>query len=506
MPLLSRLFGRKHQDDDKMPSAEWPLGAPPLGDRSFDAAPFVPYKPPADDAEIESGSEAALSEVAEEDAADDADTKTIPTEPERTESEAEPLAAVARADDEAARALSRPDGEDAAGASESQDIALEVGEGPLEVVGTDDNHEVSSNGSVAETSFEASSLWAIEPDDDTKAPADKESADAFTASGEPMGTGLVETSDLFARPASTAGAPFNALAAAASDAFEMPIEEMTDPFDTSPNDLPERTAPAGSASADTLFRSQGTRSNPFMKLVAEAHEGEPVSHGGGKHLDLVQPAPAQGADRLTTFAVPPAAAEPHTLIGGKEDDIVPLIPDTETGEAPVTEIDESGIAEAAVASLKGACDFLVGRVKKLSTQDGTRVVAGLIALVGELDARYALDMGIRRRNGVEELLIDVRGRMAEGDRFILESLENGRGGLTADAFLRDLKTIAPGDRPRMLGHYVVFLTFMITRVLHQYIQSLEEDQTRTYEISYHLDYQVEGVRDMLMSKVTAGAS
>jgi hypothetical protein len=267
-----------------------------------------------------------------------------------------------------------------------------------------------------------------------------------------------------------------------------------------------------------------------MKLVAEAHEvaegsdslgkpeeePAPLPFKAVKHLDLVQQAPTQDAvrltseaARLTTFAVPPAGTEAPTLIGGKEDDLVPLIPDTEADaadEAVAAEIDESGIAEAAVASLKDACDFLVGRVKKLSTQDSTRMVAGLIALVGELDTRYAADMGIRRRNGVEDLLVDVRGRMAEGDRFILESLENGRGGLTADPFLRDLKTIAPSDRPRMLGHYVVFLTFMIKRVLHQYLRSLEEDQTRTYEISYRLDYLVEGVRDMLMKKVSAGAS
>ncbi len=519
MPLLSRLFGRKHQDDDKTPPTEWPLGAQPVGaqplsDRTFGAAPLVPEEPQADSVEVEP------SEPQDEDAADEAD--------------AEELAEGALPKHEPTYAGDLPDREDGDGAFETQAMPLEAGEELLEVIETDDNGDVSSNGSVTvpEAAPDAFSLLANEPADpdpsfgeglDRFGALSKESADAFAVSLEPGGTFPPETADPFATPDSTPGTPFNALAAASADAFEMPIEEVTDPFGTPPNELSEPAAQDSSAGA--LFKSQPARSNPFMKLVAEAHEvaegsespekePAPPLVGGGKHLDLVQPAPTYDAGRLnseaarlTTFAVPPAGTEPHTLIGGKEDDLVPVIPDTEADEAATAEMDESGIAEAAVAALKGACDFLVVRVKKLSVQqDGTRVVAGLIALVGELDARYAADMGIRRRNGVEELLIDVRGRMAEGDRFILESLENGRGGLTADPFLRDLKTIAPSDRPRMLGHYVVFLTFMIKCVLHQYLRSLEEDQTRTYEISYHLDYLVEGVRDMLMSKVTAGAS
>ncbi len=476
MPLLSRLFGRKQHDDDKSPSAEGPLGAQPLGDQSVGATPLVPDESPADDAAVEPGSKPLLSEAREEDATDD----------DGPESAAEPLAAVALPENEPAQAPSLPNGEEGDSAFGSQGIPPETGEGLPAVLGTGDNHDVSSNGSVAvlETTPDRFSLRENESADNMDRAVgegsepfgtlSKESADAFVASIEPVGARPLETSDPFAAPEATPNAPFNALAAASADAFEMPIEKIADPFGTPPKEFPEPLAQKSSAPAGTLFKSQATRSNPFMKLVAEADE------------------------------------EAHTLIGGKEDDLVPLIPDTEADEADeaaTDEIDESGIAEAAVTSLKGACDFLVVRVKKLSAQqDGTRVVAGLIALVGELDARYALDMGIRRRNGVEELLIDVRGRMAEGDRFVLESLENGRGGLTADAFLRDLKTIAPSDHPRMLGHYVVILTFMIKHVLHQYLRSLEEDQTRTYEISYHLDYLVEGVRDMLMSKVTAGAS
>jgi hypothetical protein len=539
MPLLSRLFGRKRQDDDKTPLTEWPLGAQPVGaqppsDQSFGADPFVPYKPPADDAEI------ASPEERDEDAADQADAGAVPTEPESPRSETEPLAAGALPENETDHAVGLSDWETPDDAPtdrfEDQSVARDAGEGLLQVVGTENHHDVSSNGGIGglETSSDGFSLPANELDHSEDPPFEegmdrfgalsKESADAFTASLEPGGAFPLETADPFATPASTPVTPFNALAAAAADAFEMPIEEVADPFGISPSDLPESATEDSSASTGALFKSQTARANPFMKLVAEAHEVAegsespeggpfPPASGGGKYLDLVQPAPTHdaihlnsAAARLTTFAVPPAGAETHTLIGGKEDDLVPVIPDTEAGEAATAEIDESGIAEAAVASLKGACDFLVVRVKKLSGQDSTRVVAGLIALVGELDARYALDMGIRRRNGVEELLIDVRGKMAEGDRFILESLENGRGGLTADSFLRDLKTIAPGDRPRMLGHYVVFLTFMIKRVLHQYLRSLEEDHTRTYEISYHLDYLVEGVGDMLMKKVGAGAS
>jgi hypothetical protein len=532
MPLLSRLFGRKRQDEDKTPSTEWPLGAQPvgaqpLGDQSFGAAPFVPYKPPADDAEV------ASSEEREEDGA-------ASTEPESPRSETEPLAVVALPENEPDHTVGLPDREDPDDAPtdrfEDQSVAWATGEGLLQVVETEDHHGVSSNGSVAgfETSFDPFSLPANAPNhaedppfgegmDRFGAPS-QESADAFAAAIEPGGTFPPETADPFATPVSPPATPFNALAAAAADAFEMPIEEVADPFDAPPTELPESATQDSSASAGTLFKSQPARVNPFMKLLAETHEvaegsespkrePSPPPVAGGNHLDLVQSAPIGAAIHLNsetawpiTFAVPPVGVEARTLIGGKEDDLVPVIPDTEAGEAATAEIDESGIAEAAVASLKGACDFLVVRVKKLSGQDSTRVVAGLIALVGELDARYALDMGIRRRNGVEELLIDVRGKMAEGDRFILESLENGRGGLTADPFLRDLKTIAPSDRPRMLGHYVVFLTFMIKRVLHQYLRSLEEDHTRAYEISYHLDYLVEGVRDMLMSKVTAGAS
>ncbi|HVA92780.1 MAG TPA: hypothetical protein VNL71_23410 [Chloroflexota bacterium] len=234
----------------------------------------------------------------------------------------------------------------------------------------------------------------------------------------------------------------------------------------------------------------------------------PLSVSGRKHLDLVPPNEPREATAPADLEVEDspelAFSTPKTLIGGKEDDLVPLIPNTEADTAGSGELDETGIAEAAVESLKSASEFLVSRVTKLrAVPDPLQVVPGLIALIGELDARYTRDMGIMRRNGLEDVLQDVRRVMAEGDRFVLESLENGRGGLTADAVTRDLRTIAPGDRPRMLGHYITFLTFMIQRVLHQYLRALEEDETRTYEISYRLDYLIEGVRDILLARVAA---
>jgi hypothetical protein len=237
----------------------------------------------------------------------------------------------------------------------------------------------------------------------------------------------------------------------------------------------------------------------------------PLSGSARKHLDLVQPTEpretmAPPVVEATDLAPEPALPIPKTLIGGKEEDLVPLIPDTEADVAGSGELDETGTAEAAVESLKSASELLVARVNSLRTlSDPSQIVPGMIALIGELDARYTRDMGITRRNGLEDVLRDVHRLMAEGDRFVLESLENGRGGLSADAVTRDLRTIAPGDRPRMLGHYVTVLAFMIQRVLHQYLRPLEEDETRTYEISYRLDYLVEGVRDILLAKVAAPA-
>jgi hypothetical protein len=195
-------------------------------------------------------------------------------------------------------------------------------------------------------------------------------------------------------------------------------------------------------------------------------------------------------------------AESKTLIGGKEADLVPVIPDTEVDLPDETDLDEESVAAATVEALQGACRVMVDRVNALRRmQDGTQIVAGLIALVGELDVRYARDWGIVRRNGLEEVLIDVRESVVEGDRFILESLENGRGGLTADRFLRDLRTIAPADRPRMVAAYAMFLIFVLKCVLRQYLRPLEQDQDRMRDVGRRLEYLIDGIRDSLLARI-----
>jgi hypothetical protein len=204
--------------------------------------------------------------------------------------------------------------------------------------------------------------------------------------------------------------------------------------------------------------------------------------------------PAPDADRRPS--------ESKTLIGGKEADLVPVIPDTEVEVPDEADLDEESVATATVEALQGACRVMVDRVNALRRmQDGTQIVAGLIALVGELDVRYASDWGIVRRNGLEEVLIEVRESVVEGDRFILESLENGRGGLTAEVFLRDLRTIAPADRPRMVAAYAMFLIFVLKCVLRQYLRPLEHDQSRLREVNRRLEYLVDGIRDSLLARI-----
>jgi hypothetical protein len=364
-----------------------------------------------------------------------------------------------------------------------------------------------------------------EPDPPLESTEDAYSGD-FPTEGEPVGAPAeVESTLPQAAEAGEAGSGGDLDAAEQFDQF-MPFaaptiepvapDEFADAFtETTPGPVEPAGDPAAPSSPVVKLVAETPPAQPGLDETADplAEPAEKPTHlplTGWNHLDRARQATPHDNARSAPFAVPSTTAEPKTLIGGKEDDLVPLIPNTEADAADVTgsaEPDETGIAEAAVDSLKQACDGLVAQVKKLCVQqDGARIVAGMIALVGELDARYARDMGITRRNGVEELLRDVRGTMAEGDRFVLESLENGRGGLTAEAFLHDLKTIAPGDRPRLLGHYITFLAFMIKRVLHQYLRPLEENETRTYEISYHLDYLIEGVQDILIAKVTAPVS
>src|SRR5579871_2683946 len=71
-----------------------------------------------------------------------------------------------------------------------------------------------------------------------------------------------------------------------------------------------------------------------------------------------EPAPAAGAERR------PASR----LIGGEEDDIVPVIPDTDVEfSAPASDFDEEAAMEAAVDALWAACAMMVERVKTLRT-------------------------------------------------------------------------------------------------------------------------------------------
>jgi hypothetical protein len=169
------------------------------------------------------------------------------------------------------------------------------------------------------------------------------------------------------------------------------------------------------------------------------------------------------------------------------------------------ELDDETVAVATVEALKGACDLMVGHVKPIcAMHDGGQIIAALVALVGELDARYAEDWGVVRRDGLEEVLAQVRGTVAEGDRFILESLENGHGGLTADAFVRDIRTVAQGDRPRMVASYAIFLVGVSRCVLRQYLKPLESDQARLRDISLRLDYLIDGVREVLITRINAG--
>jgi hypothetical protein len=102
---------------------------------------------------------------------------------------------------------------------------------------------------------------------------------------------------------------------------------------------------------------------------------------------------------------------------------------------------------------------------------------------------------------MEGLLVDVRRSVTEDDRLILESLENGRGGLTIALFERDLKTIAKADQPRILIAYATFLMFMVTRALHRYLQPLAMDGWRMREVAARLDYLLDGVRETLVARL-----
>jgi hypothetical protein len=167
------------------------------------------------------------------------------------------------------------------------------------------------------------------------------------------------------------------------------------------------------------------------------------------------------------------------------------------------DVGEEAPLAAAVTKLQGACRELVDRIYKIrAMKNGLQIIGALVELVNDLDARYATDTSTTRQNGLEGLLVEVRRNVTEGDRLILESLENGRGGLTIAAFERDLKTIAKGDQPRILIAYASFLVFMITRELHRYLQPLAKDEWRMREVTARLDYLLDGVRETLVARLT----
>jgi hypothetical protein len=223
-------------------------------------------------------------------------------------------------------------------------------------------------------------------------------------------------------------------------------------------------------------------------------------------LDEAMPTGAYLAPAVDADPMPPIGTErraANRLIGGEEDDLVPVIPDTAVEfNAPASEFDEDAAMEAAVDALMAACSMMVERVKLLRRlQDGTQIVAGLIALVTDLDQRYAQDWGVIRRNGLNVVLNEVRAAIPEGDLFILESLEDGQGGLTAEAFLRDLRTIAESDRPRMVSHYASFLVFVLQCVLRQYLLPLQREPARLRDMSRRLEYLIDGVRDSVLARI-----
>lgn len=197
-----------------------------------------------------------------------------------------------------------------------------------------------------------------------------------------------------------------------------------------------------------------------------------------------------------TIEVPKATGplEPPPLVAREPGAATAFLPDI-AEEAPLA---------AAVTKLQGACRELVDRIYKIRAMksNNLQIIGALVELVNDLDARYATDSGTTRQNGMEELLIEVRRTVTEGDRFILESLENGRGGVTITPFERDLKTIAKADQPRIVMAYATFLLFMITQELYRYLQPLAKDEWRMREVKAHLDYLLDGVRQTLVAHLS----
>ncbi len=243
---------------------------------------------------------------------------------------------------------------------------------------------------------------------------------------------------------------------------------------------------------------------PATSMAGAASDPEPEPERSREFADP-EPALARtgSRDRTTAGGETPAILGAQLLIGGEEADLVPLIPDTKP-EAESAELDDETSATAAIDALREACDLLVDRVHRMrAMNDGARFISAMIVVAIELDARYAKDWGIVRRNGLEEVLEEVRAIVAEGDRFILESLENRRGGFTDEAFVRDIKTVALKDRPRIIAEYAIFLVFVYRCVLRQYLRPLDDDPSRLREMMTRLDHLLDGVREILIQHVNA---
>jgi hypothetical protein len=281
-----------------------------------------------------------------------------------------------------------------------------------------------------------------------------------------------------------------------------PRPPHTSPFAATPTSA--LSAKIGGAPPD---HEPAPSSAPFARPVRPLSNPQPANHASQPDSAAEAPLSSLYRGRVEHVAPPDDAASTtasKTLIGGREADIVPLIPDSKA-EIDSQEFDDEAVAGATVEALRAACDLMVTRVNKIVTlHDGGQIITAMIALVTELDARYAVDWGVVRRNGVQEVLDQVYGAIAEGDRFILESLENGRGGLTAEEFVRDLRTVAESDRPRIVTEYSSFLVFVIRCVLRQYLRPLDNDQMRLRDVSRRLDFLVDGVRDVLSARINSG--
>ncbi len=346
-------------------------------------------------------------------------------------------------------------------------------------------------------------LFGSEEDDD-----DDGALKSSTQSGGPVRDSApaaeparaLDAPDVGSEPAAPPAAPSMADAPMSLHVDAHPVEEIP---------APQVQAEPHAISPTPPFAARTTSALP-TKIEEAAPDPEPVPM-------TRQPSPPPAPDEAPVSSiyrgrvdepVSPDEASPiapsKTLIGGEEADIVPLIPDTKA-EVESQDLDDEAVAGATVEALRGACDLMVSRVNKVVTlHDGGQVITAMTALVAELDARYAEDWGVVRRNGVQEVLDQVYASIAEGDRFILESLENGRGGLTAEEFVRDLRTVAESDRPRIVTAYSNFLVFVIRCVLRQYLRPLDNDQMRLRDVSRRLDYLVDGVREVLSDRIHGG--